>query len=155
MSRTRLLLAGMAAALMLSVVVAPVAMGKGRPLQATLVGANEAPGPGDEDGSGTAKLRLNQGRQRICYTLSVSDITLPAVGAHIHTGAAGVAGDVVVTLEPPDATGVSTGCVTGVERSLIKAIRKHPADYYVNVHTTDFLDGAVRGQLAKWAPGRH
>jgi hypothetical protein len=37
--------------------------------------------------------------------------------------------------------------VSGVDRSLIKAILTYPQDYYVNVHTTDFPDGADRGQL--------
>ncbi len=84
----------------------------------------------------------------------MSDITVPATGAHIHAGDASIAGPVVVALDPPDETGVSAGCVTDVERALVKAIRKHPADYYVNVHTSDFPAGAVRGQLSKWAPGR-
>lgn len=154
MSRTRIGLSTIVALLALSVVIAPVAVGKGRPLQADLVGANEVPGPGDPDGTGDARLRLNQGRHRICYRIEVSDIALPAVGAHIHAGAAGVAGPIVVELVPPDATGVSERCVTGLERSLVKAIRKDRADYYVNVHTSAFPDGAVRGQLEKWAPGR-
>ncbi len=154
MSRTRLLLGVMATMLALSLVAAPAAMAKGRPLAADLSGAAEVPGPGDADGAGTARLRLNQGRHRICYRIEVSDITLPATAAHIHAGDASVAGPVVVTLDPPDETGISTGCVTGVERALIKAIRKHPADYYVNVHTADFAAGAVRGQLSRWAPGR-
>ncbi len=29
----------------------------------------------------------------------------------------------------------------------IKAIRTHPGQYYVNVHTADYPAGAVRGQL--------
>jgi hypothetical protein len=137
----------------LIVATAPVAVANGRPLKAELTGAAELPGPGDPDGSGIARLRLNQGRGRICYTIKVQDITLPATGAHIHVGDATTFGPVVVGLEPPDATGESKGCVSA-DRGLIKTIRKNRSDYYVNVHTSDFLAGAIRGQLEKWAPGR-
>ena len=137
----------------LAVALAPVASANGRPLKATMDGASEFPGPGDTDGSGIARLRLNQGRHRICYHIEVTGIELPATAAHIHPGAAGTANPPVVILGTPDATGVADGCVTDVERSLIKSIRKHPADYYVNVHTNEFPDGAIRGQLGKWAPG--
>jgi len=154
MSRTRFAAATAAGLVALMVATTPMVVAKGRPLKAELTGAAEVPGPGDADGSGIARLRLNQGRHRICYTINVQDITLPAVAAHIHVGDASVAGPVVVTLTPPDETGESKGCATGVERSLIKAIRKHRDDYYVNVHTTDFPAGAIRGQLEKWAPGR-
>jgi hypothetical protein len=138
----------------LAVALAPAASANGRPLKATMDGASEVPGPGDPDGSGTARLRLNQGKHRICYRIVVTGITLPATVAHIHPGAAGEDGPPIVDLGAPDATGVAEGCTTGVDRALIKAIRKHPADYYVNVHTTDFAAGALRGQLGKSAPGR-
>lgn len=120
----------------------------GRPLSATLTGAAEVPGPGDPNGSGTADLTLNQGQEEICFDITVSDITLPAIGAHIHAGSASVAGPIVVPLSPPDANGFSSGCVSA-DSDLIKAIRKDPSLYYVNVHTTDFPAGAVRGQLSK------
>jgi hypothetical protein len=119
----------------------------GRPLSTTLTGTAEVPGPGDEDGSGTAKITVNPGQEEVCWELFVEDITLPATGAHIHEGAVGEAGDVVVHLTPPDASGVSSGCIT-VERELALDILKNPENYYVNVHTTDFPDGAVRGQLS-------
>jgi hypothetical protein len=118
----------------------------GRPLTTTLTGAAEVPGPGDPNGTGTATIRLNQGRGKVCFVLTASNITLPATGAHIHVGTATQAGSVVVALVPPDATGMSGGCVDA-PRATIKAIRKNPSNYYVNVHTTDFSAGAIRGQL--------
>lgn len=118
----------------------------GRPLTATLTGAAEVPGPGDPDGRGTALIRLNPGQGKVCFVLRVSNITLPAIGAHIHVGTRTEFGAVVVALVPPNTTGISFGCVNA-SRTLIDAIRKTPSNYYVNVHTTDFTNGAIRGQL--------
>jgi hypothetical protein len=119
----------------------------GTALAASLTGAVEVPGPGDPDGVGLAIIRLRAGQGEICFQLGVQNITLPAAAAHIHEGTAGVAGPVVVTLTAPDATGMSSGCVR-VPRPLVADILANPAGYYVNVHTSDFADGAVRGQLA-------
>lgn len=119
----------------------------GRPLSANLTGPAEVPVPGDPDGSGSATVTLNQGQAEVCFELSVANIE-PAFAAHIHVGAAGVPGPVVVGLAPPT-TGSSSGCVTDVDPELIKAIRQNPAGYYVNVHNASFPGGAVRGQLAK------
>lgn len=119
-----------------------------RRLSASLSGAAEFPGPGDADGSGSARLWVKPSKEQICFEIRVAAITLPASAAHIHQGAPGVAGPIVVTLSPPSAAGSSSGCVS-VVRSLVRAIKEHPGDYYVNVHTTDFPDGAVRGQLVR------
>ena len=124
----------------------------GRLFTTTLSGAEEvdpitgALGAGDPDGSGFANLTVNPGQQEVCYELSVEGITLPAIGAHIHVGDAGTNGPVVVALTPPDASGVSSGCAQ-VSRELALAIIQNPENYYVNVHTTDFPNGAIRGQL--------
>jgi hypothetical protein len=119
---------------------------QGRSLSTTLTGAAEVPGPGDPDGAGTATLTVNPGLGQICYELTVSGIA-PATAAHIHLGAVGVAGPVVVPLAPPTG-GSSSGCVE-VSRELALAILTSPSDYYVNVHNAEFPAGAVRGQLAK------
>jgi hypothetical protein len=116
-------------------------------LSAALLGGNEVP-PADPDGSGTAVVTLNSGRGLVCFEISVSNVALPAIGAHIHQGEVGVNGPIVVVLTPPDASGTSNGCV-GADRGLIKDIRKNPAGYYVNVHTTEFPGGAIRDQLSK------
>ena len=110
-------------------------------LNATLTGAAEVPGPGDPDGTGTAVVRLTAGEGRLCFDLTAANITLPAAAAHIHVGAAGIAGPVVVGLEPPNTTGTASGCVT-VQRTLVATILANPGGHYVNVHTSDFPDGA-------------
>lgn len=137
-----------AAALVVSVVVAPssVADNGGRPFTVSLTGTAEVPGPGDPDGSGTAELRLNPGQEEVCFSIEVDDIGLPATGAHIHVGSADVAGPVVVALVPPDGTGTSSACV-GADRELVRTILRNPDGYYVNVHTSEYPAGAVRGQL--------
>ena len=161
MSKLRSMTAGLLVGLTLALVAAPIVSAappsgvqSGRPLAAQLTGAAEVPGPGDPDGTGVASLRLNQGQQTICYRITVTGIVLPAAAAHIHVAPAGVAGPVVVTLGAPAANGIAEGCVTGVDASLIKAIRKDPASYYVNVHNGVYPAGAVRGQLTTWAPGQ-
>jgi hypothetical protein len=125
---------------------AQTALDGGRKLTTTLSGAAERPGPGDPDGAGTATLTVNPGQNRICYELTVTNIAT-ATAAHIHEGAADVAGPVRVTLSAP-ADGDSSGCVD-VTRERALDILKDPGDYYVNVHNAAFPGGAVRGQLAK------
>jgi hypothetical protein len=126
----------------------------GRLFTTALSGAEEVDpitgdlGAGDPDGSGLATLTINPGQEEVCYELSVEDIMLPAIGAHIHVGDAGENGPVVVPLTPPDASGVSSGCAQ-VSRELALAIIQDPEGYYVNVHTTDFENGAIRGQLSE------
>ena len=118
----------------------------GRPLSTTMTGAEEAPGPGDPDGSGTAFLTFNPGQEQVCFELTVSGIA-PANAAHIHEAPVGVPGPVVVGLQAPT-SGSSTGCVQA-DRELILDILQNPAEYYVNVHNAAFPAGAVRGQLGQ------
>src|SRR5919109_1003333 len=128
--------------------LASIAADGGRKFTTTLTGAAEVPGPGDPDGSGTATITLNHGQGTVCWEIQVSGITLPAAAAHIHEAPVGVAGPVDVTLSAPDADGFASGC-TSVDREEIKEIIQHPEEYYVNVHTSDFPAGALRGQLSK------
>lgn len=115
-------------------------------LTSDLLGANEVPGPGDPDGSGTAVVSVNPSAERLCFELTAGGIA-PATAAHVHDGPAGVAGPVVVTLTPPT-SGSSSGCVVA-NKALLKDIKKNPAEYYVNVHNADFPAGAIRGQLSR------
>lgn len=128
----------------LMTVAAPVAA-NGRPLTAELNGANEVPQAGDPDGSGSAHVTLNQGQGEICFSIATSNVD-DIVAAHIHVGAAGVNGGVVVNFDWGSTGG--NGCVAA-DADLIKQIRQDPAGYYVNVHSLEFPGGAIRGQLSK------
>jgi hypothetical protein len=134
---------------LLATIGSAAAANGGRRFSTTLTGAAEVPGPGDPDGSGTAVIRLNHGQGEVCWEITVSGITLPTTGAHIHVGTATEFGPVVVGLIPPGVSGSSSGC-TSADRDLIKAIIQNPENYYVNVHTVPlYAAGAVRGQLSK------
>lgn len=110
------------------------------PLVTTMSGAEEVPGPGDGDGSGSAYLWVDRVGNEVCYSGSVEDIGAPT-GAHIHTGALGVAGGVAVALDLD-----LSGCAA-VDDSLADLLATSPEGYYLNVHTAEFPGGAVRGQL--------
>lgn len=116
-------------------------------LKANLTGAAEVP-RGDPNGRGRAFIGLRPRAQRICFFIEFRRIGRPLAG-HIHRGRRGVAGDIVVPLFE-NASGVASpvrGCERGVSRARIRAIRRHPRAYYVNLHTRAYPAGAIRGQL--------
>jgi hypothetical protein len=143
--RTLSVLTALAAAL----VLATPAGAAVKRLEANMTGAQEAPAPHDANGSGTAKLRLNRAKKRVCFTIRVKNVD-DVVAAHIHRGAKGVAGSIEVDLIGAPESGTRfTGCERGVARSLIREILRRPRRFYVNVHTSAYPGGAVRGQLHK------
>jgi CHRD domain-containing protein len=81
---------------------------------------------------------------KLKFTLKFSGLTGPATAAHIHMGAKGVSGPVVVPLCGPCKTTV-TGTAS-VSAAVLSAIKKGKA--YVNVHTAKYPAGEIRGQLA-------
>jgi CHRD domain-containing protein len=118
-------------------------------LTAKLSGKKEVPGPGDPNGRGKAVIRLNAARAKVCYVITYSKIN-GSSAAHIHTGAKGVAGDVLVALYGTQTSKSRVkGCAFDVPTATIKSIKSNPKGFYVNVHNTDFPNGAIRGQLRK------
>lgn len=116
----------------------------GTRLVANLNGAREVPGPGDPNGTGRAVIRLHRALHKVCVRATWSHIGTPNA-AHIHIGARGVAGGVKVTLS----TAVTGGshCKGSVSGKLIRRIKRHPGNFYFNIHTNAFPGGAIRGQL--------
>jgi hypothetical protein len=117
---------------------------------AVMTGAKEVDvsgntGTGDPNGRGSFSATFD-GRQ-LCYGIQVKNINDP-VAAHIHRGSRRVAGPVVQPLDHPTSgdPGASSACVR-LSRSLARQIKATPGRFYVNVHTADLPNGAVRGQL--------
>jgi hypothetical protein len=80
---------------------------------------------------------------KLKFKLTFAKLTGPASAAHIHLGAMGKSGNVVVPLCAPCKSPV-TGTVT-VSAALQKDFTKHLL--YVNVHTAKNPNGEIRGQL--------
>jgi hypothetical protein len=81
----------------------------------------------------------------------------PIVGAHIHPGASGVNGGVIVntnigpTAPVVLADGTANLIVTniGISQALATQIMNNPAGFYFNMHTPLNPGGAIRGQLSR------
>jgi hypothetical protein len=130
------------------------------PVNTRLTGAQEVP-PADPDGSGGAAITFdildaanNVDGAQACFDLAYNNITGTPLAAHIHRGAAGVNGPIVVPAGgvsfPNLGPNSATGCVL-IGANLATEIQATPANFYVNVHTTDYPGGAIRGQLSKGA----
>ena len=79
------------------------------------------------------------------WRLTFAKLSGSAMQAHIHKGAKGVSGPVVVSLCTPCKNG-QTGTAT-ITTALMRAFTKHLL--YVNVHTAKNPAGEIRGQLAR------
>ena len=81
---------------------------------------------------------------KVKYKLTFAKLTGAATAAHIHLGAIGKAGNVVIPICAPCKSPVS-GTIT-VTPALVKDFTK--GLLYVNVHTAKNPNGEIRGQLA-------
>lgn len=99
---------------------------------------------GDMDGSGKVKLTVDRVNHQICYDFTVARLATPLM-AHIHKGQPQSTGPSVVTLFTGPG-GNLEDCVMWTEKWLTEIVAD-PSSFYVNLYTTEFPDGALRGQL--------
>jgi CHRD domain-containing protein len=123
-------------------VVSSMAFAASKVITVNMNGKQETPA-GSPTGKGTAKVTLNSSTGKVCFRFTWSGIGTPTA-AHIHKGAKGKAGPVVIPFFGGKAK--HSGCVTAA-KSLVAAIIKKPGSYYVNIHTAKFPGGAIRAQL--------
>jgi hypothetical protein len=115
-------------------------------LTADLAGVTEGENPGNPDGSGSATITLDPDTGEVCWDMTAEDIGA-VTQSHIHTGAEGVSGGVLVPLDVDGFDGTTEGCTSDVAAADIQMVLDNPAGFYVNLHTDDFPAGAIRGQL--------
>jgi hypothetical protein len=77
------------------------------------------------------------------YTVNVTGLTGPPFAAHLHMGAVGIAGPIVVILS--GGPSVYSGTSPVLTSSQINDLRN--SLWYANVHTAAFPNGEIRGQL--------
>jgi hypothetical protein len=110
--------------------------------------AQEVPSPtgavSNAGGTFSASVTKSETGASISWQLSFDGLTANAIAAHIHTGAVGSPGPVVLALCGPCSSPLSgTGALT---QAALDAIQAGTA--YVNIHTPTNPGGEIRGQLA-------
>ena len=101
-------------------------------------------GTGDMDATGSVTLALDPANKQVCYDFELSGASTPLM-AHIHEGPPLSNGPPVITLFTGPGAELD-GCVTWLHNQLAEIVA-NPADFYVSVGTTEYPDGALRGQL--------
>ncbi len=115
-----------------------------RAIATDLRGAREVPTPGDGDGLGHATV-LRDGANLVYYLWAKN--VAPPTAAHIHAGAAGANGPVIIGFSGLAWTDAQAAGTVSADAGQLEAIWRTPEEFYVNIHNADFPAGAVRGQL--------
>ena len=134
---------------------------------ANLTGAAERPNAVTTGATGTATFTVNAARTQITYTVRAANIATGAgqviTACHIHAGSSSAAGPIIVTLCDANQPGtaaeaeIESGTIAegleantkgsspiGIDQLLLMMVG---GDAYVNVHTTPFPGGEIRGQI--------
>ena len=144
-----------ATSLILVLSLASVASAAEQTFTATLEGGDAEVPPGDPDGSGSATIVIDVQAGTVCWDITIENVDPDntATASHIHVGDPGEAGDVVVGLDTDGFTDSSDGCIEPMEDAApLQAIVDDPSGHYVNVHSSEWEGGAVRGQLSAQTP---
>ena len=115
----------------------------GPDFRATLSGSN-VPGGGDRDGWGRLRFEINNTTHRLCADLEVRSIA-EVTSAQIYRGREGEAGEPVARLERPRDDD-SYDCKQ-IGEDLAQEIESNPSAFFVSVATSEYPNGAIRGQL--------
>lgn len=115
--------------------------------QTVLLGINEV-GPNASPGSGFGTVVLNAAQTQITVDENWSGLVAPATASHIHTAPAGANGGVTFGF-----TGVPGATAGAIPTQVFSITAGQVADLfagnmYMNIHTSAFPGGEIRGQLA-------
>jgi hypothetical protein len=113
-------------------------------LSAKLTVKQEVPRPKGAPAAATGAFTGKLVGRKLTWKLTFKGLSGRAVGAHIHMGRPGKAGNVIVVLCPPRCVSGKSGTTT-VKKAVRDAIERNLT--YVNVHTAKNPGGEIRGQV--------
>jgi hypothetical protein len=171
MSQYRILYIITALAVVISISAASMSLNliqaqeEGESFSASLSGKEEVP-PTESSASGWAKFLTDANGTQVSYWVNLTGLN-QITGTHIHNGSAGQNGDIVVTLSQQESTEDGDNATLSLKGNITKDGLEGPlmgkelsellglmsdGNVYVNVHTDEFKNGAIRGQIASGLP---
>ena len=131
----------------------------------SLSGTNEVPNPVVTDAFGDAMVSFNTAANTLTYMVNYYNLSGPATGGHIHFAPIGSNGPIVLPFVPGpvDTSGMVNGVLTnsnitaaaialGLTDISLIAAEIQAGNTYVNIHSSVYPAGEIRGQLATAEP---
>ena len=112
---------------------------------ATLTGAEVVTSGGDPDGYATAQLSVSDRLDQICYDVNNVRNLAPITSLTINRAVRGQVGPAIIRVNQANEGGWKN-CVSKSEW-LEQSFEYAPGAYYVQISTTQFPNGAIRGQF--------
>lgn len=97
-------------------------------------------------GMANAQISISREADQVCYDLRDEQNLGNVTAFMLHRGSAGANGPMLINF-PKSEDGEWKGCSSASSEVLENAIDRSPEQYYVMVHTTQYPNGAIRGQL--------
>ena len=114
---------------------------------ATLDAAQVVSSRGDSDGYAKAELTVADELNQVCYDVNEIRNLGPITSITINRGARGMTGPVVLRLQQANEGGWKN-CIARAEWRE-DAFENSPSAYFIQIATTDFPNGAIRGQFMR------
>jgi hypothetical protein len=153
-------LSSCALTVVVTLLTAGAAMAQNRTFVANLTGGEETPAKLNTGAFGTAEVGVDESNREVNVTLRVFNLPTGSTAGHIHAGAKDTPGPVILDFNFPAGR---TGDLAMNIRLSQAAFRARPeigivslddaiqailgGNTYVNIHTTQYPGGEIRGQL--------
>jgi CHRD domain-containing protein len=110
-------------------------------------GEQVVPGPGDSDGEGSGTIWIDADVGQIAWDVTTTNLIMPLSGALVRRGGAGEEGPEQYRLFPDTFDESPSGCRAESDTESIRDLLQKSQEYYLEIYSADFDEGAIRGQL--------
>jgi hypothetical protein len=127
---------------------APVGPQIVKELTVALSASFENPAPAGRTESSTATLKIyDDNSMTVDATVNNLSATDNLTLSHIHTGDPVTNGPVILDFKPVFTGNILKATITGIRTTFIDSLKAGTADLYINVHSSQFPAGLLRGQI--------